>query len=48
MRSLNYDMTHLVSIGVNFSESNAGLDFVGRIERWTIDINPCIDFNLVI
>jgi len=48
MRPLNHDITHLASISINLSESNAGLDFVGRVERWPIDVNPGIGFNPII
>lgn len=44
----NNDVTHLASIGIDLSESNTRLDFVGRIERWAIDVNPCISFGPII
>ena len=48
MGFVNRDLTYLASIGINLSESNAGLDFVGRIERRTIDVNPCIGLDPII
>jgi hypothetical protein len=48
MRPLSHDITHLASIGINLSESNTGLDFIGRVERWPIDVNPCIVFSPII
>jgi hypothetical protein len=48
MGFLNTDLTYLVSVGIDLSERNACLDFVGRVERWAIDVNPCIGFDPII
>jgi hypothetical protein len=41
-------VTYPASMGIDLCESNTGLDFVSGVERWTIDVDPCIGFDFII